>query len=148
MKIRGYDIDYFLDLSKKYQLVDIVPSKITPTWKNSKQGGEGVCKRLNHFIMREYLVEYFLRYRPWVFHTNLSKHFPIALQIDVNCIDSNRPFKFDHSWLTNYNFCQMIRDFWLSVTCPENLNVTELLVFKLKLLKKSSFLDKKKIYRR
>ena len=97
--------------------------------------------------MKESLVEYCSRYRSWVFHNNLSNHFPIALQFVADPLDSNRPFKFDHSWLTNYNFCQMIRDFWLSVTCPENLNVTELLVFKLKLLKKqvTSWIKRKSI---
>ena len=43
--------DYFLDLFKKHQLVDIFPSKITPTWKR-KQGGEGVSKRLDCFLMK------------------------------------------------------------------------------------------------
>ena len=120
---------------------------MTPTWKNSKHDGEGVCKRLDRFLAKEYLVDYYLRYRSWVFHTNLSNHFPIALQVDANHFDSNRPFKFDHSWLKNDDFCLMIRGFWLSVTYPENLNVMDLLVFKLKLLKKqvTSWIKRKSI---
>ena len=67
--------------------------------------------------MKESLVNYCSRYISLVFYNNVLDHFPIALQVDAYPLDSNRPFKFDHSWLKNDDFFQMIRDFWLSVTC-------------------------------
>ena len=54
--------EYFLDLFKEYQLVDIVPPKITPTWR-SKQVGVGVSKRLDRFLMKESVVDIYTRYK-------------------------------------------------------------------------------------
>ena len=54
--------EYFLDLFKKYHLVDIAPPKISPTWK-SKQGGVGVNKRLDCFLMKELVVDIYTRHK-------------------------------------------------------------------------------------
>ena len=93
--------DYFLDLFKKHRLLDTVPAKISPTWKNSKKEGEGVSKRLDYFFIKESLLEYCSRYKSWVLHTDLSDHFPFSLQFDAKPLDLNCPFKFNHSWLKN-----------------------------------------------
>ena len=81
-------------------------------------------------------MDYSSSYKSWIIHNNISDHFPIALHFDVNPLDAFKPFKFDHSWLKNEDFCQMIRVFWANIICPGNLNVMELIVFKLKALKK------------
>ena len=62
--IHSYDpmAEYFIDIFKKYQLVDIVPFKITPTWR-SKQEGVGVSKRLDRFFMKESLVDFCSSYK-------------------------------------------------------------------------------------
>ena len=57
----------------------IVLAKVSPTWKGSKKNGERVCKRLDHFFMKESLVDHCSRDRSWVIPNNLSNHFPIAL---------------------------------------------------------------------
>ena len=48
--------DYFLDIFDKAQLVDLAPSKITPTWR-SKKVGVNVGKRLDRFLIKESLVD-------------------------------------------------------------------------------------------
>ena len=97
--------DYFLDLFKKHRLVDIFPTKLSHTWKRKKKGGEGVGKRLDRFFMKDSLLDHYLKYRSCVIHTHLSDCFPIALQFEEEPLDLNIPFKFDHSWLKNQDFC-------------------------------------------
>ena len=110
----------------------IVLAKVSPTWKGSKKNGERVCKRLDRFFMMESLVNNCSRYRSWVIHTNILDNFPIALEFEEEILDQNIPFKFNHSLLKNDDFCQMIRNLWIS----DNMNVMDFLVYKLKLLKK------------
>ena len=43
-------VDYFQELFKRNNLVDIIPTKLSPTWKNKRVGNEGVGKRLDHFL--------------------------------------------------------------------------------------------------
>ena len=50
-------------------------------------------------------------------------------------MEVNYPLKFNHTSLKDVSFCQMVRDFWPSVSIPEGLNEMDSLVFKLKKLK-------------
>ena len=100
-----------------------------------KKWGLVCVKRLDHFVLKESLVDVSTSYKSWVLHNNIYDHFPVALHLDVNPLDTFRPFKFDHSWLKNEDFCHMIRAFWANIICPRNLNVMDIFIFKLKALK-------------
>ena len=75
-------------------------------------------------------------YKYWVLHNNIFYHFTIDLQFDVDPLDTFTPFKFDHSWLKKDDLYEMIRVFWSNIICTMDINVMDVLVFKLKALKK------------
>ena len=101
--------------------------------------GADVGKRLDHFLLKESLLDCSTCYKSWVLQNNISDHFPIALQLDVNPRDSFRPFKFDRSWLKNDDLCQMIKIFWENYCILAVTNVMDHFIIKLKALKKELF---------
>ena len=85
--------------------------------------------------MSEDLLEKVSIFRSWVLVSSISDHSPIVLQFEQELVEANYSFKFNHTWLKDVSFYQMVRDFLLFVSIPEGLNEMERLVLKLKKLK-------------
>jgi hypothetical protein len=45
-----------MHLFKDLHLVDLEPTKLIPTWRNGRQGEEGVYKRLDCFLITKSIV--------------------------------------------------------------------------------------------
>ena len=58
----------------RYDLVDIIPLVLEPTWTNGRSGKEGILKRLDIFVIKASLVHNFQRYKTWVGKTKISDH--------------------------------------------------------------------------
>ena len=92
--------------------MDVAPPCAGPTWRNGRIGEDGISKRLDRFLLSEQLISSLPRYRAWVHRSGLSDHFPIVLDWLDQQKPSAYPFKFNHSWLENEDFVQMVRSEW------------------------------------
>ena len=100
---------YSQSLFSKYNLVDIKPSKLLPTWKNKRTRKDGTKKRIDRFLWH-YLLGESVRYRSWNMNSNLSDHILISLQLEGDTTVTNFPFKFNQDWLKDPSFYSMVRD--------------------------------------
>ena len=48
---------FFTQLFADFNLVDIAPSCAGPTWRNDRTGEEGICKRLDRFLLSLSLID-------------------------------------------------------------------------------------------
>ena len=62
---------FFQDLFQRNKLVDIVPHRLSPTWKNRRSRAKGVRKRLDKFLMFKSLIGSYARYRSWKSVSNI-----------------------------------------------------------------------------
>ena len=55
--------DFFTKSLENYDLVDVVPSVMLPTWNNRIVGADNICKRLDRFLLSVDLLDfdYFFR---------------------------------------------------------------------------------------
>jgi hypothetical protein len=58
----------------KNKLIDIVPGKIVPTWRNGRSRKDYIAKRLDRTFISEDLVESVGIYRAWVEYPYVSDH--------------------------------------------------------------------------
>ena len=100
---------YFTKLFSDHQLVDVAPSCTGPTWRNGRIGDEGISKRLDRFLLSDNLVSLLARYWVWAHRYGVSDHFPVLFEWLDHPVSCAFPFKFNHSWLDNGDFVQMIR---------------------------------------
>ena len=67
-------------------------------------------KRLDHFLMVEYLVDEVGIFWSWVVNVKIYDYMPILLQLEGSWEKILYPFKFNHGWLEFLDFNMMIRD--------------------------------------
>lgn len=65
---------FFKELFQSAHMVDILPIKLGATWSNNWSGEGSISKRLDRFLMPEYLVANMSRYRTWIEHSTFSDH--------------------------------------------------------------------------
>ena len=55
--------DFFTKSLENYDLVNVVPSVMLPTWNNRRVGADNICKRLDRFLSFADLLDfdYFFR---------------------------------------------------------------------------------------
>ena len=75
-------IDFCINLIGIFDLIDISPQDLEPTWTNNRSGLEGIQKRLDIFVVKSSPLQCFHRYKTWVGKNKLSDHWSIFLQID------------------------------------------------------------------
>eukprot|EP01018_Ginkgo_biloba_P039380 Gb_12932 [translate_table: standard] len=98
-------------------LIDIEPVKLKPTWRNKRLGDERITKRLDRFLVSESLLEDTLRLKQWVGSRGESDHFPVLLVLtEVGKRPPSR-FKFNHGWLAEDDFVQLVKGLWLPFDC-------------------------------
>lgn len=95
----------------------------------------GIAKRLDRFFISDHLSELIMRYRSWNVSSTISDHTPICLQFELDDSPHNFPFKFNHHWLENSAFQNMVRGFWCSVQGVDGLLAMDLMSEKLLNLK-------------
>jgi len=62
---------FFIHMIQVEGVVDVDPIKILPTWRNGRGGHEYIAKRLNQFLIIEYLALSGLRYKSWVSNSKI-----------------------------------------------------------------------------
>ena len=48
--------NFFIHAFARKDLLDIIPPKLTPTWRNKRAGNQRVAKRLDRFLVTEVLA--------------------------------------------------------------------------------------------
>jgi len=127
---------FFRDFMEEMGLIDICPVPMSPSWRNNRVDSDGVAKRLDRFLLTEQLVGKVDKYRVWHEHSIISDHVPVCLQLDVESHDSHYPFKFNHMWLEDPEFVEMVKHFWATVDYGEGRFFMDRFMGKLRKLKK------------
>ena len=60
-KIHDALSSFFLDFFEQRKLVDAIPLKLEPTWRNKRGGAQDISKRLDHFMVEESILNGNLR---------------------------------------------------------------------------------------
>ena len=71
---------FFSQLISCNNLVDLSMNLPGPTWRNGRSGEAGISKRLDGFLLSEYLLPILSFYRTWATPTDVSNHYPICLE--------------------------------------------------------------------
>ena len=70
---------YFNDIQEKFDLVDITPPMLEPTWTDGRWGKEGIHKRLDRFVAKASLAQRLQRHKTWVGMNKFFDHWPFFL---------------------------------------------------------------------
>jgi hypothetical protein len=129
--------DFFTSLLHTSGLVDVQPSKLTPTWRNGRTGADGIAKRLDRFLLDESLLICNYKVRSWVINSTISDHNLICLQLDSYAQKSSPPFKFNATWVNDQDFTLLIKQSWNYMSQWTDSSTIQLLCSKLKSLKRT-----------
>jgi len=116
--------DYFFGLFDAVGLVDVIPKQLGPTWRNGRVGGDGVSKRLDRFLINNHFNEGKFRSKSWTINSLISDHNSICLQLESSNFVSKYPFKFNHAWLKEDDFVELVRSFWLNYESYNDMSAT------------------------
>eukprot|EP00253_Pinus_taeda_P013872 PITA_13872 len=112
--------DYFSAFLDSHQLIDIPTTKLQATWRNNRIGEQGLACRLDHFLVKEKVLELGLHIRQWLGTGGLSDHLPIYMEIIGGRKKPKGPSKFSSTWLWDDSYILMVTKF-----CKENPPGTE-----------------------
>lgn len=115
---------YFISLFGNSKLQDITPCVLSPTWSNGRASTLSIAKRLDKFFFSEALCDSVGKYRSWNLSTGVLKHRAIILKVVFDREPMVYPFKFNHTWLVEENFCVFVKTMWehISEETPAHLN--------------------------
>ena len=87
--------------------------------------------------MAENICEKLGRYRSWSHATGVSNHKVVVLQLDFDRDFCHYQFNFNHTWLLDEDFNDLVVKKWarFTVESPVHLNLMQRLVYKLDKLK-------------
>jgi hypothetical protein len=108
---RGPLKDFFSHWIEGNRLVDLEPLKLSQTWWNGRKGDFLVAKRLDRFLISEYLLE-----NPWIFKSKLVvggmfDHMPILLKIDKRGSNPPSLLKYNHAWLLEEDYRSLVESY-------------------------------------
>jgi len=129
--------DFFTSLIQSSGLVDVQPTKLTPTCRNGRDRVDGMANRLDHFLLDDSLLNNKYKVRSWVINSTISDHNPIYLQLDSFSQKSLPPFKFNSTWINDQDFSLLIKQSWNSMRQWTNSSTIQLLCSKLNNLKRA-----------
>jgi len=105
--------NFFIQAFARKDLLDIIPTKLSPTWRNKRAGEQRVAKRLDRFLVAEVLALGVDVARQWVGSGGVSDHCPIFLEMRGRRRKPPSPFKFNHIWLKEESFQKLVQDLWV-----------------------------------
>eukprot|EP00253_Pinus_taeda_P014782 PITA_14782 len=93
-------------------LVDIAPTKMMPTWDNSRSGEAYIAKRIDRFIIHASVIDKMGMPFSFIGITFSSDHRPIVLSWREKGFRVGYPFKFNRTWLEIPEFNAIISKSW------------------------------------
>jgi hypothetical protein len=103
---------YFTQKLDEHNLLDIEPVKFKPTWRNNRVGEDNIAKRLDHFLIKDTLLEKSFQLKQWIGHGGISDHYPIFLELRTGLDKPPSPFKFNRTWLSDETFLKLVKENW------------------------------------
>jgi hypothetical protein len=100
---------YFNTYFHKNKLIDIIPGKVVPTWRNGRAGAYFIAKRLDITFLSKDLIDTVGIYRAWVEYPFISNHALVLLQLDLPPLFKAFLFKFNPLWIKEQGFILMVQ---------------------------------------
>jgi len=119
----------------QYNLVDICPKSLSPTWDKGRSGEAYIAKRLDRFIIHENLLETCGIPSSHTLPVFILDHRPISLQWMDQNPRKRYPFKFSRYWLEDESFISMVRDVWTTNSPSTKASPSENLINKMRNLR-------------
>ena len=130
--------EFFENILEAHNLVDIPLEKVLPTWRNNRAREDSLAKRLDHFLLKEGLLNIGLNLKQWVGFGGLSDYLPIYFEITGRIDKPKGPFKFNSSSLKDASYARLVTNFWKAHPADARGSVAEGFMHNLKELKKLS----------
>jgi len=105
------------------KLLDIEPIKLKPTWRNNRVRASSVAKRLDHFLIKDTLLENPLQLRKWIGYGSISDHNQFFIENRKGLNKPPIPFKLNMTWLTDDSFTKLVRENWSPFSQENNCSV-------------------------
>lgn len=116
-------LDYFFNnMLTNVGLVHVFPIPLVPTWQNGQAEESRVVKRSDQVLVVDSLLQSFEKYRPWLELENLLDHQPIWLQLDHRKNWKTIPFKFNHNWIKDKEFTDLVKKNWITLSQNEGVS--------------------------
>jgi hypothetical protein len=128
--------DHFSSLIQSFGLVDIISSKMAPTWRNGREGTSGISKRLDRFLLEESIIGNHSKIRSRTINSTILDHNLICLQLESSTLKNAPTFKFNNSWINDPEFTSLIKKMWHTMDNWADPSTIQFLCEKLKNLKK------------
>lgn len=105
--------DFFHNLISENNLIDPLPIKLKPTWRNRRVGADRIAKRLDRFLLSDLLSAKIPLIRQWVEEIGNSDHFPIFLDLSSPPQKPPAPYKFNPVWLQDPSLNDLFKKTWI-----------------------------------
>ena len=115
--------------------MDITPHKLGPTWHDGRSRVVSIGKRLDRFMVVGILMPLLSQHRYWSRSSKISYHYSICLDWMEVVGNPSYPFKFNHMWLKEANFTELIKHSLPLTLLLRDHDAMSHLVSKLKILK-------------
>jgi endonuclease/exonuclease/phosphatase family metal-dependent hydrolase len=90
---------FYRELFASNNLIDVLPTRLVPTWRNGRSGPDAIARRLDRFLVADGFLSSTGFPTSWVEFPFVSDHAPILLQLRLPALHRSPPFKFNHHWL-------------------------------------------------
>jgi hypothetical protein len=140
--------DFYKALFAQHNLIDVRPTRLSPTWRNGRSGTDAIARRLDRFLVAGNFLSSPVLPSSWVQFPYFSDHAPIFLHLSLSELHNQFPFKFNLDWLKSTDYSEMVTSVWLDPIFHSEDNPQLRLTWKLRVLKsktKSWFLRHKSL---
>jgi hypothetical protein len=94
--LTGSGSNLYRDLFNSFNLVDVLPFKLIPTWRNGRRGSAAIAKRLDRFLISETFFTSTVSPSSGVTLPFVSDHAAITLTMTPIARLKPFPFKYNH----------------------------------------------------
>eukprot|EP00253_Pinus_taeda_P019806 PITA_19806 len=108
--------DYLRSQLLHRNFIDVDPSILTHTWQNGQINDSYIAKRIDRVILQTDIIDAMGMPVFSIGNDTISDHRPIYIQWRQQLIRRHYPFKFDHSFLNDSVFNQIVSAAWLDST--------------------------------
>jgi len=127
---------FFKELFNRKMLNDIIPNPTRPSWRNGRVEVVRIAKILDRFFVQSYLIERLNQLKTYSFYIDIFDHDMIILEWSSSNELKALPFKFNHMWLREPKFLELVRESWAQHLESYLDKKMEKVSFKLRILKK------------
>jgi hypothetical protein len=133
--LTGSGSHLYRDLFNSFNLVDVLPIQLIPTWPNGRRGSTAIAKRLACFLISESFYTSSVSPSSGVTLPFFSDHAPITLTLNAIAHLKPFPFKYNHHWADSSDYSALVHSIWNDPRFLGELNPQTRLVWKLSILK-------------